>query len=924
MRKSGAPSKRPFNGLLPFTPPTITPLPPATITPASIPPISLPPSTLLQRTPTAVPKTCLSLQTPPSEPPKLPSPTLYTAPLSTLHTAPPSTLYTAPTSTFKQRQSPQLPQLVTPAPPIPQARHSMFSLHRKPLSPHNGPTSLPTSQSTTVFRYLACVWAKKSTRKHKKWEGDALLKVGTRSVVLIDMEGKEIGRSSGYKMTELSDLEDGGMLGVGGKEVEVTGEADATTWDKMVKQATSAQVFTKKNKKKEEVEEPPLVPDNIPAAKTSLTAGKFKAFKIPGRLNSTYDQFTPERKVQPGVSMFDPGRADGLVMPRPPAGHVLHMDVRLVDVVVDPFISKNLRPHQRAGVLFLYSNLMGFKKVVVEDKDMIVQGAILGDEMGLGKTLQTVALIWTLLKQSPVAGSVLAKKVLIVAPSSLLKNWEAEFRKWLGSERITIHIADSGDKVANFRSYNSAPILVMSYEMLVRTLAEVQKISWDLVVCDEAHRMKNSMIKTSCSLGQLSCKRKLLLTGTPVQNDLGEYFSLVDAACPGLLGTRAKFRLVEAMVELGRQPEASQEQQEEGRLAMEQLGESTRQIILRRTSDVINKYLPPKTVNVVFCRPSPYQARVYTSMVERLLDRVVNHPGQHLAAISSMKKICNAPCLVEDVPSLANGGPNTWEEQAGKLATVTCLLLQLVNSTQEKMVLVSLSTSTLDLLASLCDKYNISTCRLDGSTPPHTRQSMVDRFNNIQSDTRVFLLSSKAGGTGLNLIGASRLVLYDIDWNPATDLQAMARVWRDGQKKHCHVYRLLTTGTIEEKIFQRQMRKRGLDTVGQQATPSHFSTEELRDLFTFRDDTECETHDLLQCECEGSGVVEREEVEQGEVRSCQLGRVVVEQSKRVEELMGWRHYTAPVEDRLEDSLLGVASQFVSFLLRRTQDSGTVV
>jgi len=564
---------------------------------------------------------------------------------------------------------------------------------------------------------------------------------------------------------------------------------------------------------------------------------------------------------------------------------------------------------------------MGFKKVVTLKGEIVIQGAILADEMGLGKTLQTVALVWTLLKQSPVAGSVLVKKVLIVAPSSLLKNWEAEFRKWLGSERITIHIADTGEKVATFRSYNTAPILVLSYDMLVRTLSEIEKINWDLVVCDEAHRMKNSTIKTSSSLNQLTCRRKLLLTGTPVQNDLGEYYSLVDAACPGVLGTRANFREVETKVDQGRQPGASVEEQEMGRLAMESLGDSTKQIILRRTSDVINKYLPPKTVNVVFCRATPYQARVYVNLVEKLLDRVVNHPGLHLTAISSLKKVCNAPCLVEDVPGLAAGGPHSWEEQAGKLATLTCLLLQLVHSTREKMVLVSLSTSTLDMLASLCEKYSISTCRLDGSTPPHTRQSMVDKFNSIHSDTRVFLLSSKAGGTGLNLIGASRLVLYDIDWNPATDLQAMARVWRDGQRQHCHVYRLITTGTIEEKIFQRQIMKRGLDSVGQaNHTQSHFSTEELRDLFTFREDTECETHDLLQCECGGSGVLDNTDIEQGEVRSCQLGRQEVVQKKRVEELMDWRHFTAPVEDSVEDPLLGVASQFVSFLFRRTKDS----
>ena len=132
-------------------------------------------------------------------------------------------------------------------------------------------------------------------------------------------------------------------------------------------------------------------------------------------------------------------------------------------MVVDPYLGQQLRPHQRAGVLFLYSRLLGFAKVKgLTGAEQTVQGAILADEMGLGKTLQTVAIVWTLLKQSPIAGSLIARKVVVVAPSSLLKNWEKEFRKWLGNERITIHVADTGDKVAQFRSYGSAPVLLLS------------------------------------------------------------------------------------------------------------------------------------------------------------------------------------------------------------------------------------------------------------------------------------------------------------------------------------------------------------------------------------------------------------------------------------------------------------------------------
>ena len=279
-------------------------------------------------------------------------------------------------------------------------------------------------------------------------------------------------------------------------------------------------------------------------------------------------------------------------------------------------------------------------------------------------------------------------------------------------------------------------------------------------------------------------------------------------------------------------------------------------------------------------------------------------PGQHLAAISRLRKVCNAPSLLVEMHNI-----KCWEEQSGKLATLACILLEMVATTDEKAVLVSLSTSTLDMLAMLCDKHNISHCRLDGSTPPATRQGIVDQFNSVSSTTRVFLLSSKAGGIGLNLIGASRLVLYDLDWNPATDAQAMGRVWRDGQKRHCHIYRLVTTGTIEEKIYQRQVMKSGLAVGEGDLSVSQFTREELRDLFTFQNDIDCDTHNLLQCNCSGMGEVLKDGEEEVAERKCQLGRPTTASGKKagmgkkLAEVAGWQHFKGPIESSVTDGLV---------------------
>jgi DNA repair and recombination protein RAD54 and RAD54-like protein len=185
------------------------------------------------------------------------------------------------------------------------------------------------------------------------------------------------------------------------------------------------------------------------------------------------------------------------------------------------------------------------------------------------------------------------------------------------------------------------------------------------------------------------------------------------------------------------------------------------------------------------------------------------------------------------------------------------MLARIRQDTNDKIVLISNFTQTLDIFDKLCRARGYGSLRLDGTMNVNKRQKLVDKFNNPEGEEFIFLLSSKAGGCGLNLIGANRLVLFDPDWNPAADQQALARVWRDGQKKDCFVYRFIATGTIEEKIFQRQSHKQSLSSCvvdSAEDVERHFSLDSLRELFQFKPDTRSDTHDTFKCKrCKPDG-----------------------------------------------------------------------
>ncbi|KAM6910575.1 DNA repair and recombination protein RAD54B [Xenentodon cancila] len=749
------------------------------------------------------------------------------------------------------------------------------------------------------------------------------------------MEGKDIGKGSGYKVSELASLSEGETLMIGGKEIEVMGIISA---DDFAKGRCFQEIHTE------------LVESQTKSAPPPACRVSSKPFCPPTMLGRAGPPQTKPEEGQTCRPRHDPLAPDALVMPRPSPNHQWlnnKSGLPVVDVVVDPYLTTHLRPHQRDGLLFLYECVMGMRAVGR-------CGAILADEMGLGKTLQSVALSWTLLKQGPYGGRPVAKRVLVVTPGSLVQNWKAEFNKWLGRERISVFTVDQDHRIEQFVLSPLHTVLVISYEMLLRCLDQIQKVEFCLIICDEGHRLKNSSIKTSSALSSLSCVRRVILTGTPVQNDLQEFYAIIEFVNPGILGSTTAFRKVyEEPILRSRQPSSTEEERVLGAERAAELSRLTGMFILRRTQEIINQYLPPRLDWTLFCKPSSLQQELYQHLLcHRVFRSCLQGSTQthtHLACITALKKLCNHPGLLHVTvkertdggsveSSLYEGLADLFPESSssggfdmadsGKLLVLSDLLTAIRQlSPSDRVVVVSNYTQTLDLLQDLCVRMGYTFCRLDGHTPTSQRQRLVDGFNSPYSQNFLFLLSSKAGGVGLNLIGASHLVLYDIDWNPANDIQAMARVWRDGQKKIVHIYRLLTAGTIEERIFQRQVSKQGLSgtvvDMGKGAEHTNFSVSELRDLFSLTD-TASLTHDLLNCSCSMDGAIKElaeDEEEHVSDRPCQLGRQgdrrgSAQKHLSMSELMQWRHFSGDTHT-FSDPYLDHARDHITFAFQTT-------
>ncbi|KAL8272041.1 hypothetical protein Esti_004165 [Eimeria stiedai] len=582
-------------------------------------------------------------------------------------------------------------------------------------------------------------------------------------------------------------------------------------------------------------------------------------------------------------------------------------------VEVDPMLTRWLREHQRQGVQFVFDCIMGLK-------GFDGYGCILADDMGLGKTLQSITILWTLLTQGIDTGSArggkyacscplasAARRALVVCPASLVNNWASELQKWLQGRCPCTAVADNcKDKVVSkfegFKYDRQSRVLIASYETFRAHAHRVASVPIDLVICDEAHRLKNDKTKTSLAISQLGAKRRLLLSGTPIQNDLDEFFALVSLCNPSVVGDAHTFRRRYASpILIGREPGATEAEQELAAERLAELSSVTNLFILRRTNALLAKVLPPKIILNLFCSLTPLQVSFYQEFLEskccrKILDLESNGgsaglTGKVLSSIQGLMKLCNHPVLVKSQSLLLTGFEKCAKlfeeldlegtrarvrsirpEMSGKMLVLASRLLHAIRvNTSDKVVLISNYTQTLDLFERHCKDSGYPCVRLDGSTSIKKRHELITKFNDPDSSAAtsfVFLLSSKAGGCGVNLVGANRLVLFDPDWNPANDKQALARVWRDGQKKTCYIYRLFSAGTIEEKIYQArhepfqhqpgsaQICKDGLSAMlvseGENQIKDSLSTDLVKDLFQLRE-TSSDTHDMLECQrCKGA------------------------------------------------------------------------
>ncbi|KAI7868322.1 SNF2 family N-terminal domain-containing protein [Spinellus fusiger] len=545
----------------------------------------------------------------------------------------------------------------------------------------------------------------------------------------------------------------------------------------------------------------------------------------------------------------------------------------------------------------LWKDLFDYQKTCVQwlwELHCQEVGGIIGDEMGLGKTVQIISFL-SGLYYSKLLGP--GKPSIIVCPATVMKQWIQEFHRWWPPMRVAIlHSSGSGVRFvdprnndfdedslyeddetkedyepdrrglkgrfkksrsrSNFLSTklgkNAAAMVDRFIKLggvLVTTYSGVQiyreillKHTWGYVVLDEGHQIKNPDSETTLACKQFKTPHRIILSGTPIQNSLKELWSLFDFVFPVF---QSQFSVP---ITIGGYANATNVQVQTAYKCACTLRQLINPYLLRRMKADVARDLPKKSEQVLFCKLTKLQRQSYLRFIQsKDMDAILEHRRQVLFGIDIVRKICNHPDIVNIATSHANsdyGDP----EKSGKMVVVRALL-HLWKKDKHRVLLFCQTRQMLDIIEIMIKRLGYNYLRMDGTTPIQHRMTLVHEFNDTE-DIYIFLLTTKVGGLGLNLIGADRVILYDPDWNPSTDVQARERAWRLGQKKDVAIYRLMTSGTIEEKIYHRQIYKQFLTNkiLKDPKQRRFFDASHLKSLFTLgaENTTSTETGKLFQ------------------------------------------------------------------------------
>ena len=472
-------------------------------------------------------------------------------------------------------------------------------------------------------------------------------------------------------------------------------------------------------------------------------------------------------------------------------------------IELDKEFEKNLRDYQKVGYKWL--------KTLEQYKF----GGILADDMGLGKTLQIIALLRTELKSKNKTTSI------VVSPSTLVLNWKAEIEKWCNSMKVLIIKGTAEERQEKLNHYKEYDLVITSYDLLKRDIDNYEDKNFKYIIADEAQYIKNSTTQNATSLKSLKGEIKFALTGTPIENSVAELWSIFDFIMPGYLYNYNKFK------KKFEEPILKFEDKE----ALNRLKKLISPFILRRVKKDVLTELPEKNITIMKNEMEEEQEKIYLSYLAQTRKEVAEELSDNgfekskfkiLMLLTRLRQICCHPSLFIE----------NYNKGSGKLNQCLNLVVDAIQA-GHKILIFSSYTSMFEIMEKELQKLNINYFKLVGNTPVSQRIEMVDEFNKNE-EVKVFLISLKAGGTGLNLTSADVVIHYDPWWNISSENQATDRAYRIGQKNSVQVYKLITSNSIEEKINKMQERKEKLSKnilSTEETFINKMSKEEILDLF---------------------------------------------------------------------------------------------